>query len=48
MCSIPHADSKKLKVDNDSFSQEIINNDVKCVYIAKTNVGANKTHEINN
>ena len=43
----PHADSKKLNVDNDSFSQEIINNGVKCVYIAKTNVGANKTHEIN-
>ena len=27
----PHADSKKLNVNNDSFSQEIINNGVKCV-----------------
>ena len=42
----PHADSKKLNVD-DSFSQEIIDYGVKCVYIAKTNAGTNKTHEIN-
>ena len=27
--------------------KKFINNGVKCIYIAKTNAGTNKTHDIN-